>query len=131
MKVYPITGQLRHHRVRCRAARTHAAAAAGRVRRRRSRPGLGRVPGVRSTARVNDHGWHPNSIDAFTHDSYMPHVNFGRLRNLSDFAPRRAPTCGALERERTFLTSTYPSPSFLGVEIRRMGERCVHATNRR
>ena len=82
-------------------------------------------------ARVNDRGWQPNSIGAFTHDSYMAHVNFGRLRNLADFAPRRAPTCGALERERTFLTSTYPSPSFLGVEIRRMGERCVHVTNRR
>ena len=82
-------------------------------------------------ARVNDRGWQPNSIGAFTHDSYMAHVNFGHLRNLADFAPRRAPTCGALERERTFLTSTYPSPSFLGVEIRRMGERCVHVTNRR
>jgi len=41
-------------------------------------------------ARVNDRGWQPNSIGAFTHDSYMAHVNFGRLRNLSDFAPRRA-----------------------------------------
>jgi membrane protein len=50
-------------------------------------------PSSRSTgyyARVNDRGWHPNSIGAFTHDSYMAHVNFGRLRNLSDFAPRRA-----------------------------------------
>ena len=41
-------------------------------------------------ARVNDRGWQPNSIGAFTHDSYMAHVNFGRLRNLSDFAPRQA-----------------------------------------
>ena len=41
-------------------------------------------------ARVNDRGWHPNSIGAFTHDSYMAHVNFGRLRNLADFAPRQA-----------------------------------------
>ena len=65
-------------------------------------------------ARVNDRGWQPNSIGAFTHDSYMAHVNFGRLRNLADFAPRRAPTCGALERERTFLTSTYPLPAFWG-----------------
>ncbi|WP_315211222.1 hypothetical protein [Actinomyces massiliensis] len=41
-------------------------------------------------ARVNDRGWHPNSIGAFTHDSYMAHINFGRLRNLADFAPRQA-----------------------------------------
>ena len=41
-------------------------------------------------ARVNDRGWHPNSIAAFTHDSYMAHINFGRLRNLADFAPRQA-----------------------------------------
>ena len=41
-------------------------------------------------ARVNDRGWQPNSIGAFTHDSYMAHVNFGRLRNLADFAPRQA-----------------------------------------
>lgn len=41
-------------------------------------------------ARVNDRGWHPNSIGAFTHDSYMAHINFGRLRNLADIAPRRA-----------------------------------------
>ena len=41
-------------------------------------------------ARVNDRGWQPNSIGAFTHDSYMAHINFGRLRNLADFAPRQA-----------------------------------------
>ena len=41
-------------------------------------------------ARVNDRGWHPNSIGAFTHDSYMAHINFGRLRNLADYAPRQA-----------------------------------------
>ena len=33
------------------------------------------------------------------------------------------------ERERTFPTSTYLSPILLGVDLRRMGERYVHATN--
>mgnify|MGYP000995558940 CR=1 FL=1 len=40
-------------------------------------------------AKVNDRGWHPNSIGAFTQESFAAHVNFGRLRNLGDIAPRR------------------------------------------
>lgn len=41
-------------------------------------------------ARVNDRGWHPNSIGAFTVESFAAHVGFGRLRNLVDLGERKA-----------------------------------------
>ncbi|TFH52432.1 alpha/beta hydrolase [Actinomyces viscosus] len=40
-------------------------------------------------AKINDRGWHPRSIGAFTVESGMPHVSFGQLRNLKDIPPRK------------------------------------------
>ena len=45
-----------------------------------------------------------------------------------DRSPRSRGSPGGAERERTFPASTYLSPILLGVKLRRMGERYVHAT---
>ena len=45
-----------------------------------------------------------------------------------DRSPRSRGSPGEAERERTFPASTYLSPILLGVKLRRMGERYVHAT---
>ena len=48
-----------------------------------------------------------------------------------DRSPRSRGSPGGAERERTFPASTYLSPILLGVKLRRMGERYVHATKLR